>query len=119
MAISLMMTNHTSRTHKWSFDNPDNRGAFGRDPRAILPERGLVESQYPRPGPPRNQGVDHLGGSNEFDPEGRIRNSTLNMYVGSDTCEERGLHAGEAEIPRKGLSNDESITHGVMHIPAR
>ena len=44
---------------QWSFVDQDGRRAFGREPKAILPERGLVESQYARPGPPRNQDVDH------------------------------------------------------------
>ena len=53
---------------EWSFVDQNGRRAFGREPKAILPERGLVESQYARPGPPRNQGVDNLGGSEESDP---------------------------------------------------
>jgi len=57
---------------EWSFVDQDGRQAFGREPKAILPERGLVESQYARSGPPRSQGVDHLGGSKELDPEERI-----------------------------------------------
>jgi len=39
---------------EWSSVDQDSRRAFGREPKAILPERGLVESQYARPGPPRN-----------------------------------------------------------------
>jgi len=50
---------------EWSFINQDGRCAFGREPKAILPEHGLVASQYARPGPPRNQGVAHLEGSEE------------------------------------------------------
>jgi len=49
---------------EWFVDQ-DGRRAFGREPKDILPERGLVESQYARPGPPRNQGGDDLGGSEE------------------------------------------------------
>jgi len=37
---------------EWSFIDQDGRRAFRREPKAILPERGLVESQYGRPGPP-------------------------------------------------------------------
>ena len=94
---------------EWSFVDQDGRRAFGREPKAILPERGLVESQYARPGPPRNQGVDDLGGSEESDPEERIWDSTVNMYVASDTDEEEGSQEGEAEIPGEGLSDLESI----------
>jgi len=94
---------------EWSFVDQDGRRSFGREPKAILPESGLVESQYARPGPPRNQGGDHLGGSEESDPEERIWDSTGNMYVASDTDEEEGSHEGKAEIPGKGLSDLESI----------
>jgi len=101
------------KSHKkdteWSFVDQDGRRAFGREPKAILPERGLVESQYALPGPPRNQGVDHLGGSEESDPEDRIWNSTVNMYVVYDTDEEEGSEEGKAEIPGEGLSDLESI----------
>jgi len=96
---------------EWSFVDQDGRLAFGREPKAPLPERGLVESQYARPGPPRNQGVDHLGGSEESDPEERIWDSTVNMYVASDTDKEEGSQEGEAEIPGEGLSDLESIDH--------
>ena len=37
---------------EWSFVDQDGRRAFGREPKAILPEPGLVESQYTWPGPP-------------------------------------------------------------------
>jgi len=94
---------------EWSFVDQDGRRAFGIEPKAILAERGLVESQYARPGPPRNQGVDHLGGTEESDPEERIWDSTVNIYVASDTDEEEGSEEGEAEIPGEGLSNHESI----------
>jgi len=94
---------------EWSFVDPDGRRAFGREAKAILPEGGLVESQYARPGPPRNQGVDHLGGSEESDAEERICDSTVNMYVASDTDKEEGSQEGEAEIPGQGLSDLESI----------
>jgi len=57
---------------EWSLVDQDGRRAFGREPKAILPERGLVESQYAWPGPPRNQGVDDLRGTEESDPEERI-----------------------------------------------
>ena len=75
---------------EWTFVDQDRRRAFGREPKAILPERGLVESQYGRPGPPRNQGVDCLRGSEESDPQERIWDSTVNMYVASNTDEEEG-----------------------------
>jgi len=94
---------------EWSLVDQDGRRAFGREPKAILPERGLVESQYAWPGPPRNQGVDHLGGSEESDPEERIWDSTFNMYVVPDTDEEEGSQEGEAEIPGEGLRDLESI----------
>jgi len=32
-----------------SFVDQDGRRAFGREPKAILPERGLVEPQYAQP----------------------------------------------------------------------
>ena len=91
------------------FVDQNGRRAFGPEQKAILPERGLVESQYARPRPPRNQGVDHLEGSEESDPEERLRDSTVNMYVASDNDEEEGSQEGEAEIPGKGLSDLESI----------
>jgi len=47
---------------EWSLVDGDGSRAFEREPKPILPRRGLVESQYAQPGPPRNQGVDHLGG---------------------------------------------------------
>jgi len=94
---------------EWSFVDPDGRRAFGTEPKAILPERGLVESQYAQPGPPRNQGVDHLRCSEESDPEDRIRDSTVHMYVASDTDEEEGSQEGKVEIPGEGVSDLESI----------
>jgi len=98
---------------EWSFVDQHGRRAFGREPKAILHERGLVESQYARHGPPRNQGVDHLGGSEESDPEERIWDSTVNLYVASDTDEQEGSQVGEAEIPGEGLSDLASIDqHG-------
>jgi len=51
------------------------------------------------PGPLRNQGVDHLGGSEQSDPEERIWDSKVNMYVTSATDEEEGSQEGEVEIP--------------------
>ena len=50
-----------------------------------------------------------MGGSEESDPEERIRDSTVNMYVASDTIEEEGSQEGKAEIPGEGLSDLESI----------
>jgi len=50
---------------EWLFVDQDGRRAFGREPKARLPERGLVESQHAQPGPHRNQGGDYLGGSEE------------------------------------------------------
>jgi len=94
---------------EWSFVDRVGRPAFGREPKAILPEHGLVESQYARPGPPRNQCVDHMGGSQESDPEERICDSTVNLYVASDTDEEEGSQESEAAIPGEGLSDHESI----------
>jgi len=79
---------------EWSFVDQDGRRAFGREPKAILPERGLVESQSARPGPPRNPGVDQVGVSEESDPEERIWDSTVTMYVASDTDEEEGSQRG-------------------------
>jgi len=73
---------------EWSLVDQDGRRSFGSEPKAILRECGLVESQYARPGPPQNPGVDHLGGSEESDPEERVWDSTVNMYVASDTNEE-------------------------------
>jgi len=93
----------------WSFVDSDGRRAFGREPKAILPERGLVESQYTQPGPPRNQRVDHLGGSEESDPEERIGDNTVNLYVASHTDEEEGSQQGEVEIPGEGLSYLQSM----------
>jgi len=52
-----------------SFVDLDGRRVFVRAPKARLPECGLVESQYVPPGPPRNEGVDHLGGFEESDPK--------------------------------------------------
>ena len=95
---------------EWSFIDQDGRRAFGREPRAILPDRGLLESQYSRPGPPRNQDdVDQLAGSKESDAEERIWDSTVNMYVASDTDEEEGSQEEEAEVSSEGLSYLESI----------
>jgi len=94
---------------EWSFIDQDGRRAFRREPKVILPESALVESQYAQPAPPRNQGVDHLGGSEESDPEERIWDSTVNMYVASDNDEEEGSQEGEAEIPGEGLSDPQSI----------
>jgi len=108
------------KSHKkdteWFFVDQDGRRAFGREPKAILPERGLVESQYALPGPPRNQGVDDLEGSEESDPEERIWDSTVNMYVACDTDEEEGSQEGEAEIPGEGLS-DLRVRYGADRAP--
>jgi len=94
---------------EWSSVDQDGWRVFGREPKAILPKRGLVESQYARPGLPGNQDVDPGGGSQESDPEERIWDSTVNMYVASDTDEEEGSQEVEAEIPSEGLSNLESL----------
>jgi len=94
---------------EWSFIDQDGRRAFGREPKAILSQHELVESQYAQPGPPRNQSVDHLGGSEKSDPEERIWDSKVNMYVASNTDEEEGSQEGEAEIPGEGLSDLETI----------
>jgi len=96
---------------EWSFVDQDGRLVFGRESKAILPEGRLVESQYARPAPPQNLGVDHLGGSEESDPEERPWDCTINMYVVSDTDDEEGSQEGEAEIPGEGLSEPESIDH--------
>jgi len=101
-----------------SFFDQDGRRAFGREPKAILPERGLVESQYARPGPPRNQGVDHLGGSVESDPEERIWDSTVNMYVASNTDEEEGSQEGEKRFPVKDRAILKVSTNRLTKIPA-
>jgi len=50
-----------------------------------------------------------LGGSEESDPEDRICDSTVNMYVASDTDEGEVSQEGEAEISGEGLSDLESI----------
>ena len=57
----------------------------------------------------------------ESDPEERIWESTVNMYVASDTDEEEGSKECEAEIPGEGLSDLESIdqqgdenSHGIV-----
>ena len=39
----------------WSFVDQDGRQVFGKEPRPILPDRGLVESQYARPPPDQGQ----------------------------------------------------------------
>jgi len=69
----------------------------------------LVESQYAQPGPPQNQGVDQLGGSEESHPEEGIWDSSVNMNVASDTDEEEGWQEGKAEIPGEGLRDLERI----------
>jgi len=94
---------------EWSFIDQDGRQPFGREPKPILPVRGLVESQYAHPGLPRNQGADQLAGSEESDPEERICDSTVNMYVASNTDEEKGSQEGEGEISGEELSDLESI----------
>ena len=50
-----------------------------------------------------------MGGSEESDPEERIWDRTVNMYVACDTDEEEDSQEGEAEIPGEGLSDLESI----------
>jgi len=50
-----------------------------------------------------------LGSSEEAAPEEIIGDSTVNMYVASDTDEEEGSQEGEAEIPGEGQSDLESI----------
>jgi hypothetical protein len=95
---------------EWSFVDQDGRPAFGRQPRAILPHRGLVEWKYARPEPPRNQDdVDQLAGSKESNAEERIWDSTVKMYVESDTDEEEGSPEEEADVSGEGLSDIESI----------
>ena len=37
---------------EWSLVDQDGRYVWGREPKAIVPERGLCESQYARPRPP-------------------------------------------------------------------
>jgi len=85
---------HDDESHRkdteWSFIDQDGRQAFGREPKAILAERELVESQYARPGPPWNQCVDQMEGFVESYPEQRMWASTVNMNVVSDTDEEEG-----------------------------
>ena len=68
-----------NRFTEWSLVDQDGRQAFGREPKAILADNVLVESEYARPGPPWNQSVDHLGGSEESEPEERIWDSKVNM----------------------------------------
>jgi len=84
---------------EWAFSEQDGRRELGREPKTILPEGGLVESQYAPPGPPRTQGVAHFRGYEESDPEERIWDTTVNMYVASDTDEAEGSQELEAEIP--------------------
>jgi len=50
-----------------------------------------------------------LGGCEESDPEERIWDSKVNIYVASDCDEEEGSPEGEAEIPGEGVSDLESI----------
>ena len=45
----------------------------------------------------------------ESDPEERIWDSTVNMYVASNTEKEEGSQEGKAEIPGQGLSDLESL----------
>jgi len=99
--ISNANESHKKDT-EWSFLDQDGRRAFRREPKAILPEGGLVESQYAWPGPARNQGVDDLGGSEESDSEERIWDCTVNMYAASDTDKEEGSQEGKAEITSEG-----------------
>jgi len=106
--ISDENKSHNNYT-EWSFVDQDGRPAFGREPKGILPENGLVESQYAQPGPPRNQSVNHLGGSEESDAEERIWDREVNRYIASETDEEEGSQEGKAEIPGEGLRNLESI----------
>jgi len=94
---------------EWSFVDQDSRRAFEREPKAILPQRGLVECKYARPGPPGKQDVEQLGGSEESDPEDRIQDSTVNMYIASEKHELEGLQEAEGEIPSRGVSHGEWI----------
>jgi len=50
-----------------------------------------------------------MEGSEESDPERRMWDSMVNMYVVSDTDEEEGSQEGEADIPSEGLSDHERI----------
>ena len=50
-----------------------------------------------------------MAGSKEPDPEETMWDSTVNMYVGSDTDEAKGSQEGEAEIPGEGLIDLERI----------
>ena len=50
-----------------------------------------------------------MGDAEESDPEERMWDSTVNMYVASDTDEKKVSQEGEAEIPGEGLSDLESI----------
>jgi len=106
--ISYNDESHKKET-EWAVLEEEGKRAFGRDPKAILPERGLVESQYARPGPSQNQGINQLGGYEESGPEEGIWDSSVNMYVASDTDEEEGSHEGEAKIPGEELSHLQSI----------
>jgi len=94
---------------EWSFVDQDGRRAFGREQRAILPDRGWIQSQYARPAQPRSHdGVDQLAGSEESDDE-RIWDSTVNMFVASETEEEEGAQEGGGQISGEKHSDLESI----------
>jgi len=50
-----------------------------------------------------------MEGSKDSDPEQRMWDSTVNIYVASDTDKKEGSQEGEVEIPSEGLSDHESI----------
>jgi len=109
MAVSHMLTNHTRRT-------PNGLSLIRMAGKHLEESQRLyylsvdwLNLNMHVHGPPRNQGADYLGDSEESDPEERIWDSTVNMYVASDTDEEEGLQESEAEIPGEGLSDLGSI----------
>jgi hypothetical protein len=94
----------------WSFVDQDGRRAFGKEPRPILPDRGLVESQYARPPPDQGQdGGEQLPRSEESGDDFGIWDSAVNMYVGSDT--EEGSQEEEPEIAARvsDLENNNEV----------
>jgi len=106
----------------WSFVDQDGTRAYGREPRPILPDRGLIESRYARPPPSRSQSqdVDPLAGSEESGEDERIWDSTVNMYVAADTEGEEGSTDEEPQISGEEIGDldHEGDSPDVGHIEA-
>jgi hypothetical protein len=101
----------------WSFVDQDGRRAFGKEPRPILPDRGLVESQYARPPPDQGQdGGEQLARSEESGDDYGIWDSAVNMYVGSDTEEESQEEDPEIAGRVSDLENNEVDNINVARI---